>query len=95
MISYFQTKPRYSAFFYLISFIVIPVCSALTYPLQTEQMNKGDYFQNTAAKTLSDSLDFVLKRIRQSLGTSDINLTLGVIKDGRIFLKKESGLLQS
>jgi CubicO group peptidase (beta-lactamase class C family) len=90
MILYFQTK--YRNFALLISFIVITVCCALTYPLQkTEGMNKGDYFQNKAAKTLSDSLDFVLKRIRQSLGTSDINLTLGVIKDGRIFLKKNLG----
>jgi CubicO group peptidase (beta-lactamase class C family) len=92
MILNFHTKRLYPAFFYLISFVVITVCCALTYPSQkTDRINKSDYYQNREAKTLSDSLDPALEHIKQSLGTTDINLTLGVIKDGRVFLKKNYG----
>jgi len=93
MISYFQPKYRNAVLF--ISFMVISICCALTYPQQTERVNKNDYYQNKAAKTWSDSLDFVLNRVKQSLGATDIDLTLGVIRDGHIFLKKKLRLFQS
>ncbi|WP_316846352.1 serine hydrolase [Pedobacter psychrodurus] len=89
MILYSQPKYHHAAF--LISMMVISMCCAPTYPQQISRINRSDYYQNKAAKTLSDSLDFVLRRIKQSLGTADIDLTLGVIKDGRVFLKKNNG----
>jgi CubicO group peptidase (beta-lactamase class C family) len=92
MIFYLLAKRQYVAFFYLISFIAITVCCAFTYsPKKINQINKSDYYQDKEAKTLSDSLDAVLKHIKQSLSITDIDLTLGVIKDGRVFLKKNYG----
>lgn len=43
------------------------------------------------AKNLSDSLDVLLQQIQQSFGDKGINLTLGVVKDGKVFLKKNYG----
>jgi CubicO group peptidase (beta-lactamase class C family) len=75
--------------FYSAGIIVFITFSSLT--ITNRPDNKGDYYRNKEAKKLSDSLGTLLDHIKQSFGGSDINLTLGVIKDGEIFLKKNYG----
>ncbi len=92
MILYFQNKFLKSVCFCFLSFSIITISAALTYPFQRVDPNRrNDYYENKAAEKLGDSLDLALKKVEQSLGITDINLTLGVIKDGQVFLKKNYG----
>ncbi|QNN42801.1 serine hydrolase domain-containing protein [Pedobacter roseus] len=92
MILYFQNKLLKSVYFGFLSFSIITISAAFTYPFQSMDFNrKNDYYENKAAKTLGDSIDLVLKKVEQSLGITDVDLTLGVIKDGQVFLKKNYG----
>jgi CubicO group peptidase (beta-lactamase class C family) len=52
----------------------------------------GMFFaQNNEAKILGDSLDILLNQVAAQFGQKQINLTLGVVKNGKVFLKKHYG----
>lgn len=77
---------------YMLCFIVFIVFSALKYSSNNEKKHaKNDYYKDKAAKNLGDSLDVLLNQIRQSFAGKELDLTLGVVKDGHVFLKKNYG----
>lgn len=78
--------------FYVPAFMVCAIFSAfINTSDQPGNLIKNDFYSNKEAKILSDSLDGLLSHIKQSFGGTGINLTLGVVKDGEVFLKKNYG----
>lgn len=77
---------------YMLCLIIFILFSALSYSSNNEKRNiRNDYYKDKAAKKLGDSLDVLLNQIRQSLGGKAPDLTIGVVKDGHVFLKKNYG----
>lgn len=77
---------------YVLGIMAFTLFAAFTYiPNKAEKHSGGDYYKNKEAKILSDSLDVLLSQIRQSFGGEALDLTLGVVKDGKVFLKKNYG----
>lgn len=75
--------------FYVLCFIVF---AAFTGPSANhKKQTRNDYYKDKAARNLSDSLDVLLNQIRCSFGGKEPDLTLGVVKDGHVFLKKNYG----
>lgn len=60
-------------------------------PGVNEKPSKDSFYRDKSAKNLGDSLDVLLDRIKQSYDVKTINLTIGIVKDGRIFMKKHYG----
>ncbi|WP_084528529.1 serine hydrolase domain-containing protein [Pedobacter caeni] len=73
----------------IMAFILFAAFTGI--PNKVKKHSGSDYYKNKEAKILSDSLDVLLSQIRQSFGGEGLDLTLGVVKDGHVFLKKNYG----
>lgn len=74
---------------YVLCFIIF---AAFTVPSGSRiKQNKNDYYKDKSARDLSDSLDVLLNQIRQSFGEKELDFSLGVVKNGDVFLKKNYG----
>jgi CubicO group peptidase (beta-lactamase class C family) len=89
MIFHRKLKQPLSLAFYILCFIVF---AAFTRPSANhKKQTRNDYYKDKAARNLSDSLDVLLNQIGSSFGGKEPDLTLGVVKDGHVFLKKNYG----
>ncbi|NQX41501.1 CubicO group peptidase, beta-lactamase class C family [Pedobacter steynii] len=92
MILLHKLKLQSSFACYPLCVILFIVSAALTNPQNnTNKQVKSDYYRDKSSKNLSDSLEVLLSQIRSSFGGKELNLTLGVVKDGHVFLKKNYG----
>ncbi len=71
--------------------LALVACAGLNVPAHHHPLPKSTFAPSPEARILSDSLDALLARIQADLGQPDLNLTLGVVKDGQVFLKKHYG----
>ncbi|KQC01337.1 serine hydrolase [Pedobacter sp. Hv1] len=83
-------KRPYLFAFYVLGLMAVTVFSALA-PSSTGNFTTTQYHQNKGSKNLNDSLDVLLNQIKQSFGVNQLNLTIGVVKDGKVILKKNYG----
>lgn len=81
-----------SVVLFLICFTIFSSLTAfITVKKLPTNIYSCDYCQNKQAKNLNDSLDVLLNQVKQSFGKDALNLTIGVVKDGHVFLKKNDG----
>ena len=74
---------------YVLCFIIFAAFKAPS--ASRIKQNKNDYYKDKSARDLSDSLDVLLNQIRQSFGEKEVHFSLGVVKNGDVFLKKNYG----
>ncbi|WP_316776874.1 serine hydrolase [Pedobacter antarcticus] len=79
----------------VLSLICFTIFSSLTAFITVKKRPTNiyscEYCENKEAKNLNDSLDVLLNQVKQSFGKDALNLTIGVVKDGHVFLKKNYG----
>lgn len=92
MMLFHKLKLQSSVACYPLCVVLFIVLAALTDPQNNANKQiKSNYYKDKSSKNLSDSLEVLLNQVRSSFGGKELNLTLGVVKDGQVFLKKNYG----